>query len=112
MLSNMLSCGTYAEQYALLWDYCEDLQKKNPSTTAKIKVEMGPNDSCVFQRIYICLGACKRGFLEACRPLIGLDGIYTKGLFSGQLLSAVGCDANNCMYPIAYSIVEQENKET
>ena len=48
MLSNMLSCGTYAEQYALLWDYCEDLQKKNPSTTAKIKVESMPDGSCLF----------------------------------------------------------------
>ncbi|KAL5551196.1 hypothetical protein UlMin_001372 [Ulmus minor] len=65
-----------------------------------------------FQLIYICLGACKRGFLEACMPLIGLDGCHTKGPFSGQLLSVVGVDANNCMYPIAYSIVEQENKET
>ncbi|KAL5579525.1 hypothetical protein UlMin_011967 [Ulmus minor] len=104
--------GTYAKQYALLWDYCEELRKKNPGTTAKIKVETGPNGSSVFQRIYICLGACKRGFLQACRPLVGLDGCHTKGLFSGQLLSAVGADANNCVYPIAYSIVEQENKDT
>ncbi|KAL5573319.1 hypothetical protein UlMin_022916 [Ulmus minor] len=75
--------GTYAEQYALLWDYCEELRKKNPVTTEKIKVETGPNDGC-----------------------------HTKGPFSGQLLSAVGANANNCMYPIVYSIVEQENKDT
>ena len=94
-----------------MWDYCEELKKKNPGTTAKIKVEMGTDGAPIFHRIYICLAACKKGFLEACRPLIGLDGCHTKGPFRGQLLSAVGADVNNCMYPIAYSIVEQENTE-
>ncbi|KAL5538016.1 hypothetical protein UlMin_045504 [Ulmus minor] len=98
-------------QYFLLWDYCEELKKKNPSTTTKIKVEMGTDGAPIFHCIYICLAACKKGFLEACKPLIGLNGCHIKGPFRDQLLSAVGADANNCMYPIAYSIVEQENTE-
>ena len=96
----------------MLWDYCEELRKKNLGTTAVIKIEPGTNDTPIFQRIYICLGACKRGFPDACRPLIGVDGCHIKGPFSGHLLSAIGADANNCMFPIAFIIVEQENKES
>ncbi|XP_070672413.1 uncharacterized protein [Malus domestica] len=48
-----------------------------------------------YRRIYICLGACKNGFKNGCRQLIGLDGCHLKGMFKDQLLSAVGMDANN-----------------
>ncbi|KAL5550214.1 hypothetical protein UlMin_000390 [Ulmus minor] len=57
------------------------------------------------------LGACKQGFLEACKPLVGVDGCHVKGPYTCQLLSVVGADSNNCIFPIAYSIVEQENKD-
>ncbi|KAL0014690.1 hypothetical protein SO802_001759 [Lithocarpus litseifolius] len=36
---------------------------------------------------------------------------YTKGVVAGQLLVAMGIDGNDGMYPIAYAIVEVENKE-
>ena len=68
-------------------------------------MELGPNDTPIFQRIYVCLDACKQGFLEACRPLVGVDGCHVKGPHTGQLLSAVGAYSNNCMFPITYSIV-------
>ena len=41
--------------------------------------------------------------------LIRLDGCFLKGEFGGQLLTAVGKDGNNQMFPIAYGIVESEN---
>ena len=34
---------------------------------------------------------------------------FRDGLFGGQLLSAVGIDANDCIYPIARAVVEKEN---
>jgi hypothetical protein len=54
----------------------------------------------------------KRGFLEGCKPIIGVDGCFLKGPFKGQLLSAVGRDGNNNMYPIAFAIVEAEVKDS
>ncbi|XP_061354319.1 uncharacterized protein LOC133298944 [Gastrolobium bilobum] len=48
----------------------------------------------------------QKGFKAGCRPLIGLDGYY-----GGQLLSAVGEDANKSFYVIAYAIVDSETKE-
>lgn len=62
-----------------------------------------------FNRMYICLGPIKKGFMEGCRPLVGFDGCHLKGPFGGQLLSAVGIDPNEGMYPIAWAIVQAEN---
>ncbi|XP_017405608.1 uncharacterized protein LOC108319095 [Vigna angularis] len=45
-------------------------------------------------------------------PIIGLDGAFLKGKYSGELLTAVGRDANDQMLPLAYAIVEVENKDT
>lgn len=65
-----------------------------------------------FKRIYVCFDACKRGWLEGCRPIIGLDGCHIKGQYPGQILSAVGIDANNGMFPIAFAVVELENYDS
>ena len=40
---------------------------------------------------------------------IGLDDCFLKGEYDGQLLSAVGKDGNNQMFPIAYVVVESQN---
>ncbi|XP_016194846.1 uncharacterized protein LOC107635794 [Arachis ipaensis] len=54
----------------------------------------------------------RKGFKEGCKPLIGLDGCFLKGRYGGQLLSAVGQDANNHFYVIAYTVVPNECKDT
>lgn len=66
----------------------------------------------IFQRMYVCFAALKKGFIQGCRPVVGLDGCHIKGPHPGQLLCAIGIDANNGMYPIAYAIVEIENRCT
>lgn len=105
--------GTYKKQYAQLGDYCEELYKTNPGSTVVLSVdrphlELQP----YFERFYVCLDACKRGFLNAYRPFIGVDGCHLKGEFTGQLLTAVGKDGNNGIYPIAFAVVEAETKES
>ena len=42
----------------------------------------------MFKRMYVCLYACKRGFLVGCRPLIGIDGCHLKGTIGGTV---AGC---------------------
>jgi len=49
---------------------------------------------------------CKRG----CGKVIGLDGCFLKGKIKGELLTAIGRDANNQVYPIAWAVVDVENK--
>ncbi|XP_024178386.1 uncharacterized protein LOC112184360 [Rosa chinensis] len=56
--------------------------------------------------------ALKKGWREGCRPYIGLDGCHLKSVHKGQLLSAVGIDGNNGIYPVAGAVVEVESRET
>ena len=65
-----------------------------------------------FERLYVCLDACKKGFLGGCRPIVGVDGCFIKGFHKGHLLVAVGIDPNNVIYPMAYAIVEFECYES
>ncbi|KAK8673509.1 hypothetical protein V6N13_111840 [Hibiscus sabdariffa] len=44
------------------------------------------------------------------RPFVSLDGCFLKGMLEGALQVAVGMDANNQMYPIAWALVESETK--
>ncbi|XP_058726237.1 uncharacterized protein LOC131597563 [Vicia villosa] len=95
--------GAETEQYSKLRNYAEELRRSNPNSTVIIKCgvsDKGP----VFERIYVCLEACKAAFAYTCRPLIGLDACFLKGEFGGQLMTAVGQDGNNQIYPIAYDV--------
>nr|GEZ55187.1 hypothetical protein [Tanacetum cinerariifolium] len=103
--------GDYKLQYAMLRDYILELQTTNVNTTVRIKVEREPdhsNPTRVFKRIYVCLGALKEGYRACQRELLGLDGAFMKG----QVLTAMGIDPNNGNYPLAYAIVEAENKDS
>ncbi|GJR50451.1 zf-CCHC domain-containing protein [Tanacetum coccineum] len=48
----------------------------------------------------------KDGWLAGCRKVIGLDGCFLKHTCRGELLVAMGRDANNQMYPIAWAVVK------
>ncbi|KAL2518033.1 Uncharacterized protein Adt_14280 [Abeliophyllum distichum] len=96
-----------ADQYKMLWDYCEELKRTNEGSTVELSATRN-----VFKRLYICLRACKKRFKDGCRPFIGLDGCHLKGEFKGQLLTALGIDGDNSMFSIAYAIVENENRES
>lgn len=64
--------GTYSYQYDALWDYYHELKRRNPGTTIIIKSEL-EGDRPRFERLYICIAACKKGFFDGCRPAICLD---------------------------------------
>ncbi|XP_027916010.1 uncharacterized protein LOC114175451 [Vigna unguiculata] len=102
--------GSFKDQYRRIYDYAHEIIRSNPGSTVKVKVE-DVNDEKIFMRIYTCLKACKDSFVS-CRPIIGLDGCFLKGQYGGELLTAVGRDANDQMLPIAYAVVEVENKDT
>nr|XP_025703989.1 uncharacterized protein LOC112805880 [Arachis hypogaea] len=105
--------GDAAAQYGMVRDYGLTLLKSNLGSTVTVGVipQPNPNDDPIFEKMYVCLDGCKKGFLAGCRPLIGLDGAFLKTRHGGQILSAIGQDANNHMYIIVYAIVPVENIE-
>lgn len=52
------------------------------------------------------------GWKVGCRPLIGVDGTFLKGKARGILLTAVGIDADEAIYPIAFAVCSKENTHT
>ncbi|GKV33693.1 hypothetical protein SLEP1_g42167 [Rubroshorea leprosula] len=76
-------------EYKVLFDYANELRSKDPEANvllecARPTADMNP----VFLRMYICFSAHK-----------------------GELLSVIGRDANDQMFPIAWAVVEVETRE-
>nr|GEW85361.1 hypothetical protein CTI12_AA204890 [Tanacetum cinerariifolium] len=46
----------------------------------------------------------KKGWNTGCRKVIGLDGCFLKRTCRGELLTAMGRDGNNKMFPIAWAV--------
>lgn len=65
-----------------------------------------------FVRFYMGLSEFKEGFRVGCRRAIDLGGCLLRGLHTGILLSVVGVDPNNSLYPLVFVVVEVENKAT
>ncbi|CAI0471751.1 unnamed protein product [Linum tenue] len=108
-----LTEGCYRDEYAILWTYAEEIRKSNVNSTVRIMVNRdNPEGKPKFCRMYVCFGAMKMGFLSGCRKVIALDGCFLKGLCKGELLAAVGRDANDQMYPIAWAVVEVESRSS
>ncbi|XP_038679489.1 uncharacterized protein LOC119980765 [Tripterygium wilfordii] len=105
--------GTHKDQYLRLRDYGAEVLRSNPGSSCFLNIveRPTPETPAVFKRIYVCLDALKRGFRAGCRPLIGLDGCFLKGVYGGHLLTAVSQDGNNGIYPIAWAVVGKEDGE-
>nr|XP_027096179.1 uncharacterized protein LOC113716076 [Coffea arabica] len=104
--------GSHSEAYGRLPKYAELLRINNPGSIMKIHYDrpnllMEPK----FLRLFISFKAQRDGFLAGCRPFIGFDGCHLKGAFGGILLTAVALDGNNSLFPLAFAVVECENKE-
>ncbi|KAH0736332.1 hypothetical protein KY285_012039 [Solanum tuberosum] len=55
----------------------------------------------------------EEGFKSGCRKIVGVDGCWLKcPMYGTQLLTVVGLDHNNNIYPIAYVVMEKVNRES
>ncbi|GJW95808.1 calcium/proton exchanger, partial [Tanacetum coccineum] len=76
--------GGLIEHYGKLYQYRKALLDSNPGSTCRLDVDESANGSATFRRIYICFLGVK---------------------------DAMGRDANNQMYPIAWTVVMVENAD-
>lgn len=66
---------TCKREYAKIFDYQAEILRSNLGSTCAVCLDP-EYDFPVFQRIYVCFDACKRGFLAGCRRVIGVDGFF------------------------------------
>ncbi|KAL7587938.1 uncharacterized protein LOC111910904 [Lactuca sativa] len=100
--------GSFEDDYRFLPQYCDQIRRTNPESIASVYVN--PTDNC-FQRLFISFQASIYGFLNACRPLIGLDRTVLKSKYLGTLLFATGFDGDGALFPLAFGVVDEENHE-
>ncbi|XP_028788217.1 uncharacterized protein LOC114744193 [Neltuma alba] len=103
--------GSFVDEFSKLEAYCNELKVSNPGSDISVEIsnEALEQGRRVFRRMYLCFNAAKVGWKVGCRPLIGVDGTFLKGKARGILLTAVGLDANDSLYPLAFALVDKEN---
>ncbi|CAI9295916.1 unnamed protein product [Lactuca saligna] len=74
--------GNLSDHYARVWDYGHELLRSNPDSIIRITVTVNPDNTTTFHRFYICFKAIREGWKRACRRV----------------------------YPIAWAVVDVENK--
>ncbi|XP_039123354.1 uncharacterized protein LOC120259968 [Dioscorea cayenensis subsp. rotundata] len=89
-----------------LYDYRLELMRTHTKSTVRFRCNVG-----VFEAMHICLSSLRAGFLAGCKHIKSIDGCFLKGLFGGQLQTTVGIDANDCIYPVAWPVVNGEKYE-
>ncbi|GLT67042.1 hypothetical protein SLA2020_393760 [Shorea laevis] len=84
----------HMNEFAQLRGYAEEVLRLSLESTVKIDTEppTTPEGKPAFKGIYVCLEGCKKGFLLGCRPVIGVDACFLKGMFKGTLLAVVARD--------------------
>lgn len=104
--------GDWTTSYAMLPPYMEALRRENPGTVVVWRSEDGPSaHTSQFLRVFWSFGPSIEGF-PSCRPVISIDGTHLYGKYRGTMLVAVGVDANDQLFPLAFAIVEGENNDS
>ncbi|GJZ45406.1 60S ribosomal protein L34 [Tanacetum coccineum] len=103
--------GGLIEHYSRLWDYRKQLLDTNPGSSVHLHVDEKDDGKIHFKMIYIYFKAMIEGWNAGCRKVIGLDGCFLKGTCRGELLTAMGKDGNNQMFPIAWAVFNVENTD-
>ncbi|KAM6599242.1 hypothetical protein CsatA_018851 [Cannabis sativa] len=99
--------GKANESYRLLPGFLHMLQKTNPGTIVHMQTE----DDNSFKYLFVALDASIKGW-KKCKPIIVVDGTFLKSTYGGTLLSACTQDANGHIFPLAFSVVDSENKNS
>ncbi|XP_024316483.1 uncharacterized protein LOC104583481 [Brachypodium distachyon] len=106
--------GTYQENFQLLWNFKAELMTANPGSVCEIDIKTVRKKGGIvhyFNRLFIAFKPCIVGFLEGCRPYLGVDSTFLTGKYTGQLAAAIGVDGHSWMFPVAFGIFEKENTE-
>ena len=67
--------------------------------------------TCTFKSVFWAFRPCIVGF-KKCRPVISIDATHLYGKYKGKLMITMGTDANNKIYPLAFTVAESESTKT
>ncbi|GJX66193.1 hypothetical protein Tco_0300536 [Tanacetum coccineum] len=95
---------TIGEHYSMLRSYEKAILDSNHGSTVKLGVTVNPDGKTYFDRFYVCFAGLADGWKAGCRKIIALDGCFLKSPNQGEILTAIGKDGNNHIYPVAWAV--------
>src|SRR5579859_7110824 len=98
--------GSHESTFSQLPQYCEDIIRSNPGSTAIL--ERTPDNH--FLQMFVSYVASRKGFAY-CQVVLSLDGSHLKSRYQGVLLAATAVDANGSLFPVSYAVVSAENDD-
>ncbi|GJS94129.1 multidrug resistance-associated protein 5 [Tanacetum coccineum] len=99
------------EHYSMLRSYGKAILDSNPWSTVKLGVTVNLDGKTYFDRFYVCFVGLVDGWKAGRRKIIALDGCFLKSPNQGEILTAIGRDGNNHIYPVAWAVVNVDNKD-
>ena len=67
--------------------------------------------TCTFKFVFWAFCPCIVGF-KYYKPVISIGATYLYGKYKGKLMIAMATNANNKIYPLAFTVVKSESTET
>nr|KAJ0199810.1 hypothetical protein LSAT_V11C600299070 [Lactuca sativa] len=58
--------GKLSDHYEIVWDYGHEMMRSNPGSIVRIFVNINPNQTTTFHRMYVCFKATKDGWKIEC----------------------------------------------
>jgi hypothetical protein len=95
-------------QFTQIPAYLDALKAANPATYTFLSTDPKTDRS---QRVFICPPTSDTTF-QNCRQFLAVDGTFIKSAFVQSLLLAVAIDGKNHTVPLAWALVESENKDS
>ncbi|XP_026416614.1 uncharacterized protein LOC113312060 [Papaver somniferum] len=100
--------GSPDESYQHLVGYSHMLGARNKGTVTEIVTDS--DDSFLYY--FFDFGVCIEGFKNCFRPAFLVDGTHLTGPRQGVLLSAIGMDPDESIYPISFVVFDSEDNES
>ena len=86
--------GGWEDSFVHVFSWKREVEKRCPGSVVEIEWEL-VNEKRRFCRMFVALKPCIDGFLNGCRPYLGIDSTVLTARWKGQLASAIGVDAIN-----------------
>ena len=102
--------GKWDNSFEHIFSFKAEIEKPNPRSHVDIEYEE-VGKKMKFTRMFIALKACVNGFLDGCRPFLGVDSTHLTGKWRGQLASATAIDGHNWMFSVCYGVFGSETTD-
>ncbi|CAN6249838.1 unnamed protein product [Urochloa humidicola] len=90
--------GKWDDSFDHAYSFKAEVERTNPGSLVEIEyAQVGKKVR--FTKMFVALKTCVDGFLNGCRPFLGVDSTVLTGRWRGQLASASAVDGHNWLNP-------------